>query len=134
MKKTILILLPILLIGFVLAQNETCTNESCSLNEFIKTNITVDNETASCPEQLEILLDEYNNLTVDYHSGANCGTIRYMLIDNNQKLSDNLKTCNKENGKLEMYKLGFYFCFVVLILVALYWIFMSNKTKVQEAK
>jgi hypothetical protein len=113
----------------VSAQNETCTDEICPLiiNETIKTTIE---EKTNCSEQLTLLLNTYNDLVEDYKNGSNCGTIRDLLIDNNAKLSDNLKKCNTEKNP---YMLGFYFLFIVGIILALYWLYLIF-LKSQEEK
>lgn len=108
---------------WIYAQNETCVGNSCNIDEV---NLTINKE-ANCTEQLQDVIDLYNNLTEDYHAGANCGTVRYLLIDNNAKLSEGLKECNQELGENKMYKYGFYFLFVVMIIVAIYWIYLGYK-------
>ena len=75
-----------------------------------------------CEDELQLLLNEYNDLTEDYHSGTNCGTVRYLLIDNNHKLSDSLKICNQDLGESKVYKNGFYFLFIVNILLIFYYL------------
>jgi len=101
--KLILFILPLFFISLVFAQGDYY------------------NETEpGCEEELQLLLNEYNNLTEDYHSGVNCGTVRYLLIDNNHKLSDNLKTCNQDLGEYKVYRTGFYFLFIVNLLLIFY--------------
>lgn len=109
-------------INWISAQNETCTGDSCNIDE-----VNLTNTEANCTEQLKDVIYLYNNLTEDYHAGANCGTVRYLLIDNNAKLSDGLKECNQELGENKMYKIGFYFLFGVMIIVAVYWIYLGHK-------
>jgi len=129
-KSLLLVLIGILLISCIsiisAAENKTCSGESCKLNTNITKEITT---TANCSEQLEDLLNIYNNLTEDYQSGANCGTVRYLLIDNNLKLSNRLKDCNKEVGENNVYKVGFYFLLILSIAVAIYWIYLGYKVK-----
>jgi len=96
MKKLIVFILPLLFISLVFAQNETGP---------------------VCEKELQLLLNEYNNLTEDYHSGANCGIVKYLLIDNNHKLSDELKKCNQDLGENKVYKEVSYFLFIMLFIV-----------------
>jgi hypothetical protein len=119
-KLLLFLILPLLLISLVISQNETCTNSSCSTN---LSNYTL-NKTANCSEQLVLLLNSYNDLVDDFKNGTNCGTLRELLIDNNAKLSNNLKTCNANSVT---YKYGFYIIFAILIIVAIYWIYTSFK-------
>lgn len=130
----------IILSNSVSAQNETCANESCSINESISNsnitirNVTAVNKTTNCSEQLHLLLNTYNDLVWDYKNGTNCGTIKELLTDNNKKLSDNLKVCNKDVDKYKIYMVGFYFLFAVMIILIIYFIYMSYGHKSQEEK
>lgn len=114
---------------WISAQNETCTNETCS----ITTNSSI-NKTANCSEQLTMLLNTYNDLVEDYKNGTNCGTIKELLVENNAKLSSNLKECKSDVDKNKIYMVGFYFLFAVMIILIIYFIYMSYKPKSQEEK
>lgn len=111
------------------AQNETCTNNICPINESIS-NLTLKNITkANCSEQLTMLLNSYNDLIEDYKNGTNCGTIKELLLDNNKKLSDNLKECKSDVDKNKIYMVGFYFLFTVMIILIIYFVYMSTRPK-----
>jgi len=120
MKKIIMFLLiNLVLINLVFAQ-QNCSEGNCDIIKNLS-----NKEEANCTEQLEILLNEYNNLTEDYYSGINCGIIRFLLVENNEKLSNNLKECNEKVGGYKPYKLGFYFLFIVDFLAAIYLFYNS---------
>lgn len=77
-------------------------------------------EETICEEQIKILLDEYNNLTKDYHEGASCGTVVYLLKDNNMFCGENLKNCREDVGT---YRFGFWFFLILLLLIAVIFIY-----------
>lgn len=115
--------------------SENNSIESCSLTNgtCIVENYTKELKT-NCSEQLTILLNTFNDLVEDYKNGTNCGTIKELLVDNNKKLSDNLKECKADVDKNKMYMVGFYFLFAVMIILIIYFVYMSYGHKSQEEK
>jgi len=92
------------------------------------TTVNAQNEAkANCSEQLQILLNEYNNLTEDYHSGTNCGTIKYILADNNKLLGERLEECREDLGGLKSYRTGYFLLFVLLTIITIVLIYNSFK-------
>ena len=112
----VLFLLILITLGFIFVM----------MTKFVSAQNETINEEANCTEQLTWLISEYNNLTLDYKNGTNCGTIKDLLIDNNFKLSDNLKICNEDLNGYKDYKTGFWMMFIFGIICSLYFIILWN--------
>ncbi len=112
------------LLSSVMALNET--NETTYADNtgevWIESNET--EPVQSCEDTLRLLLDEYNNLTKDYHEGASCGTVVYLLKENNFLCGENLKNCREDVGK---YRFGFWFFLSILIIIAIIFLYKGFK-------
>jgi len=86
-------------------------------------------EKANCSEQLQICLDGYNELFMDFQNGTNCGTAFILVKDLNKQLGEERDNCEEELEKKKEYKIGFYMLFVVLILIAIILVFYSLKNR-----
>ncbi len=98
---------------------------------WLESNDTIVEPEKICEEQLQLLLDEYNNLTKDYHEGASCGTVVYLLKDNNLFCGENLKNCREDVGK---YRFGFWFFATLLIVIAIILLYKISSKSKQEVK
>lgn len=74
---------------------------------------------AICSEQLDIVVNEYNNLLEEFKNGTNCGEASFILRSNNAKLAEDRDTCNSELEQIIKYKYGFYIILVILIVTGL---------------
>ena len=107
MKIFILVFTILIFFSSVMALNET--------NETI-----YEEPEITCEGQLRLLLNEYNNLTEDYHEGASCGTVIYLLKDGNALCGENLKNCREDVGK---YRFGFWFFLSMLFIIAIIFLY-----------
>lgn len=75
-----------------------------------------------CEEQLNIVLEEYNNLLKDFRQGTNCGGISFWILkDANELLSEERDACREEVGELKAYRIGFYSLFILLIVLLIFY-------------
>ncbi len=115
----------------IMALNET--NETVYADNtggvWFESNNTEEPKEILCDEQLRTLLDEYNNLTQDYHLGASCGTVVYLLKDKNQGLGESLKGCREDTGK---YRFGFWFFGIFLLIMGIISLYKGIKSKQED--
>jgi len=116
MKKIVLFMLVIVFFSLVMAENVTLTESNVS-------------EVANCSEQLEICVEVYNNLLEDFSEGVNCGTATIQLKDANEYLAEERDTCLEELEWIKFYKVGFYIFFIMLIMIAVGFVFQAIKKK-----
>lgn len=132
MKIFVLFFTIFLCLSLVIANETNVTYADNTGEVWLESNETIIIEEPICEEQLQILLDEYNNLSKDYHEGASCGTTIYLLKDNNLICGENLKEAREDVGK---YRFGFWGFLSILLLIAV--IFLYNglkKNKSEEEK
>lgn len=126
--KIFIFLIFFLCLSSVIALNETNVTYADNTGEvWLESNETKEEiPEATCEEQIKLLLDEYNNLTKDYHEGVNCGTITYLLKDNNQILGEKIEDCREDVGK---YKVGFFGLIIFLILEIVFLFYKRKSIK-----
>jgi len=118
MNKIFLILVLLFSLNLVYAQNESCVGEICLKDEAIENN---------CSKDLDLLLEKYNLLVDDVKNGATCDTLNSMLKDGNEKLSNNLKECNKSISPYKGYKAGFYIMSIICFICCVYMFYIIKQ-------
>ena len=71
----------------------------------------------------------YNNCSSDLAAGYGCGTMFIGLKDANGRLADKNDALLKEVGNLEGFRKSFYVVTVILVILALWLIYLSARNK-----
>ncbi len=131
----------IFLVGTSVMALENISNESTEIStienftaEEIIANSSND-EIANCSEQLEVVIELYNDLVYDFRNKTNCGgpaldMLRNMndqLSEERDILQEEVDVCQEELIKLKVYKISFYIVSIILFIIAMVIIFTAIK-------
>jgi len=88
----------------------------------------------NCSDQLDLLLESYNDLVSDIKNGTTCGTLNSMLKEGNAKLSENLEVCKESINLYKKFKLGFYLMLSISLICIIYMFYIIKLNKQEEVK
>ena len=105
------------------------------INIIFAENLTIENdlingsEVSICERQLNRTIEVYNSLLKDFRDGTNCGDAAVTLKYMNEILSEERNECREEIGELKVYKIGFYFLSILLVMIAIVRIYRVIREK-----
>jgi hypothetical protein len=139
-KKNILFVFFISIVfsmSFIYAQetNQTDNNTiiliqklpTCERNDTIKIFREIMNST-EIEQYIKEVENFYNNCSLDYIRGKNCGAVWLDLVDHNANLAKERNDLLKEVGRLESFRTSFYTLEIILFILAVILIFNAFKS------
>jgi len=123
-------------IPFIYAQENQTDNSTiisiqklptCERNDTIKIFKEVMNST-EIEQYIKEVENLYNNCSLDYIRGENCGAAWLDLADHNANLANDKNDLLKEVGRLEGYKISFFVLSGILFVLSIILIFKSLKS------